>query len=65
MTATKDKEDICPTCNGSGKQTFHGAFHSFKATCNFCGGHGTHEEYSKWFDYSFPERGLKPRAKND
>ena len=48
----------CPTCKGSGKQTFHGHFDSFKATCNFCGGHGTYVEYLNWFDKDFKGRGL-------
>ena len=56
---TEENKDKCRTCKGTGKQTFHGAFDSFRATCNFCGGHGTREEEIKWFDYDFEERGLK------
>lgn len=53
-----DKEKDCHTCRGTGKQTFHGVFDSFRATCNFCGGHGTRAEELNWYDYSFAERGL-------
>lgn len=59
MDTEKDKIDKCRTCKGTGKQTFHGAFFSQVATCNFCGGHGTKEEEYKWYDKSFKERGLK------
>ena len=54
----KNKENDCGACKGTGKQTFHGAFDSFRATCNFCGGHGTREEEIKWYDKAFKERGL-------
>jgi DnaJ-class molecular chaperone len=53
-----EEERDCPACDGTGLQTFHGLFDSFKATCNFCGGHGTNDESDKWFDESFKERGL-------
>ena len=52
------KREDCRECRGSGKQTFHGAFESYRATCNFCGGHGTREEENKWYDKSFNVRGL-------
>ena len=58
MTKQYDKEKDCGTCKGTGKQTFHGIFDSYEATCNFCGGHGTKEEQNKWFDREFKGRGL-------
>jgi DnaJ-class molecular chaperone len=56
---TTNTKKICPTCKGSGRQYFHGAFSSYADTCNFCGGSGKYEDYAKWFDYSFTARGLK------
>ena len=57
-----DKEKDCHTCQGTGRQVFHGHFHSYRDTCNFCGGHGTREEELKWWDESFTKRGLGSRA---
>ena len=53
-----DKDKDCNTCKGSGKQTFRGLADSYRAACNFCGGHGTRVEEVKWFDSEFKGRGL-------
>lgn len=58
MSKAETEDKICRTCKGTGMQTFNGLADTYKATCNFCGGHGTREEEAKWYDKSFTERGL-------
>ena len=43
-------EEKCRSCKGTGRQIFHSSFESTVGKCNFCGGSGSGEDETEFYN---------------